>query len=767
MMRKIFTLKSAAALLCLTATTAVQAQIRAPQQITPDLKVWKAEAMTATDNLVPLKAENMVFAGSDGVARAASRTEESDFQFGIVPEGGYAVVYKCLSNAEEVTIPDVITYEGKTYPVQRVYKQSFAARTKLKTVNFGKNIKVIETGAFLACNALTTLNLNEGLLEIQETAFQMFLKNIKSLTLPSTVETIGERAFAGCALTGEFIINKSLKNIGAGAFAGNKITGFYINENGNDWFSSKEGVLYTKDGQSLVVFPPALVEATLTIPEGTVKLAPYALSNCSAVTKVILPESLNEIGDFAFRSCNLSEFNVGKNITHIGQGVFQANKNLKSITLDPANTSFTLTDGMLVDKAAKSLIAVRYDITDINVPAGVETIAPYLCYDNQNVTSFAAPVSTKVIGDNAFYKCQSLTTPQFPGIVSIGHSAFSNTAKIETLIFPSTLRTLGDYSFCASAALKEVKLPEGVDSIGGASFQNCKKLEKANIPSTAKKMGDVMFYGCSMLGELTLSEGITYLPANMAYGCEKLYFCTIPSTVKTIGAGAFSFSWLQEVHLPDGLQKVGNAAFQLCPLKSIEIPNSVVEIDDFGFSLTNATSITCGTGLKRLGNFAFQGNKKAATISLNEGLQEIGFKALYSEQLISHIVIPSTVTTLGDSALIMTPLKVLENRALTPQKVATSIVGMPIKLDWNPTPHELYDSCELSVAKESINAYSTANVWKQFKKIKAFNAVENVDNDDAEIVEIYSIEGYRRDRLMPGINICRYSNGKTRKVISK
>lgn len=206
---------------------------------------------------------------------------------------------------------------------------------------------------------------------------------------------------------------------------------------------------------------------------------------------------------------------------------------------------------------------------------------------------------------------------------------------------------------------------------------------------------------------------------------------------------------------------------QLCPLKNINVPNTVVEIYDFGFSLTNATYIKCGKGLKRLGNLAFQGNKRAATIELNEGLQEIGFKALYSEQLISDFVIPASVTTIGDSALIMTPLRKLTNRSSVPQAIATSIIGMPVKLDWNPTPHELYDSCELCVPESALEAYKAAPVWRQFKKITGFAGVNNIDDENAEIVKIYSIEGYRRDRLMPGINICRYSNGKTRKVFSR
>ena len=52
-------------------------------------------------------------------------------------------------------------------------------------------------------------------------------------------------------------------------------------------------------------------------------------------------------------------------------------------------------------------------------------------------------------------------------------------------------------------------------------------------------------------------------------------------------------------------------------------------------------------------------------------------------------------------------------------------------------------------------------------EINVAEGVNNIDDENAEIVEIYSIEGYRRDRLMPGINICRYSNGKTRKVFSR
>lgn len=511
---RISTLKTAAVLLCMGATAGAAAQIMAPAQITPDMVDTRHFSPQTAEEFVPVNTEYLVNTDAFGMARTSTRETGAEFQFALQPGANYAILFKCLSTAEEVTIPD-----------------------------------------------------------------------------------------------------------------------------------------------------------------GTVKIAPYALSNSTKVKKINLPESLKEIGNFAFRSCNLQDITLGKNLTTLGYGVFQGNASFNAINLDAANTAFTVSNGMLVHKASKTLVAVTANTKELSVPAGVETIAPYLLYANKNITKLDAPQSTK--------------------------------------------------------------------------------------------MGDVMFFECAVLGEINVAEGVTYIPDNMAYGCTKLYFFTFPKSLKRIGKGAFSFSWLQEANLWEGLEKVGSSAFQLCPLKNINVPNTVVEIDDFGFSLTNATYIKCGKGLKRLGNLAFQGNKRAATIELNEGLQEIGFKALYSEQLISDFVIPASVTTIGDSALIMTPLRKLTNRSSVPQAIATSIIGMPVKLDWNPTPHELYDSCELCVPESALEAYKAAPVWRQFKKITGFAGVNNIDDENAEIVEIYSIEGYRRDRLMPGINICRYSNGKTRKVFSR
>ncbi len=289
------------------------------------------------------------------------------------------------------------------------------------------------------------------------------------------------------------------------------------------------------------------------------KIAPYALSNSTKVKKINLPESLKEIGNFAFRSCNLQDITLGKNLTNLGYGVFQGNASFNAINLDAANTAFTVSNGMLVHKASKTLVAVTANTKELSVPAGVETIAPYLRYANKNITKLDAPQSTKTVGEYAFYNCPSLAQVQIPGAVTLESSSFWHAVKLQSINFPSSLRTIGPYSFCGSG-LKEAIIPEGVDSIGGAAFQRCDSLLKASTPSTATKMGDVMFFECAVLGEINVAEGVTYIPDNMAYGCTKLYFFTFPKSLKRIGKGAFSFSWLQEANLWEGLEKVGSSA---------------------------------------------------------------------------------------------------------------------------------------------------------------------------------------------------------------
>lgn len=744
-------------------------QILAPAEIPTDAVVKRVNPAIEPTRL---SAESFELVNVDdsgvftGNKTLSTRADDNDipegFQMALNLQTGEAWVTKCTATGAEVTIPDQITVNGKTWPVTVIYNKAFSGLNAMTTVNFGKNIKYIDTQAFIVCMKLTTVNMNEGLVEIGPQAFSTFCSAIKSITLPSTVETLGEKCFSGTGITGEFIINKSLKNIGAGAFSGKKISGFYIGEQGNDYFTSLDGVLFTKDETSLVVYPPALIEAEMTLPSNIKKLAPYCFAYCTTLKKITLPEGLTAIGEYAFRGCNLQEFTIGKNVTDLGYGVFQDNKSLNTITIEAGNTSFTSTNGMIIGKANKTLLAVPYNITEVNIPEGVDTVGDYTCYGNANVVSVTAP-SVKVIGTSAFSGCSGLTKIELSAIDSIATYGFSKCGAVEKVTFPATLKALGNYVF-SNSGVKEVSFQDGLQSMGFGVFMQS-QIETCNIPGTVKNLGESLFYQCPNLANLKLNEGMPYIPGTLAYGCEKLYFLDFPSTIKYVGNAAFGFSWLQLAELPEGVTKVGDGAFQLAPLHYIDLPNSLEEIGNIAFSITNAEYIKCGSGLKSVGSNCFQSNRQAKTITLNEGLESLGMRALYGEDGVSEITIPASVVNIGDSLLLNTKLPKLINLSPVPQKLNSIITGI-----YNPYPTvtPIYDSCTLYVPAGTKEAYMQAPYWKLYDNIIELEGsdVRDLEHEETvKIVKIYNTSGCLLEELQEGLNICIMSDGTVKKEI--
>lgn len=103
---RISTLKTAAVLLCMGATAGAAAQIMAPAQITPDMVDTRHFSPQTAEEFVPVNTEYLVNTDAFGMARTSTRETGAEFQFALQPGANYAILFKCLSTAEEVTIPD-------------------------------------------------------------------------------------------------------------------------------------------------------------------------------------------------------------------------------------------------------------------------------------------------------------------------------------------------------------------------------------------------------------------------------------------------------------------------------------------------------------------------------------------------------------------------------------------------------------------------------------------------------------------------------------
>ena len=272
------------------------------------------------------------------------------------------------------------------------------------------SIKTIGDKAFYSCDGLTDIRIPKG------------------------TETVGEEAFADCGALKSVKLPDSVTSIGDGAFNSCKsLASITVDEN-NKSFLSKDGVLYDKKQESLVLFPAAIDIESYTIPNGVKTIGNYAFASCKLLTGVTIPDSVTYIGEHAFWGCKsltsitipksvtsiekyaftsctaLTSITIPESVTSIGYNALDNCKSLTSITVDENNKYYSSKDGVLFNKDRTVLI---------------------LYPGSNNRKSYIIPDSVTTIEDGAFESCEFLTGILIPdSVTSIEPNSFP---WIETL----------------------------------------------------------------------------------------------------------------------------------------------------------------------------------------------------------------------------------------------------------------------------------------------------------------------------------------------
>ncbi len=208
----------------------------------------------------------------------------------VTHSGGYTGAYNSYSGT--VVIPETVTYDGITYTVTSIGSYAFRASTGLTSV-----------------------------------------------TIPNSVTTIAREAFDGCTGLTEITIPNSVTSISGGAFGGcSGLTKFEVAE-GNEYYCSVDGVLYSKDMTTLVLFPLASpLLPSFAIPESVTTISSSAFDGCTGLTEITIPNSVTTIGASSFYNCSkLTEIAIPGSVTSIGNDAFYGCSGLWSIS----NTSKT------------------------------------------------------------------------------------------------------------------------------------------------------------------------------------------------------------------------------------------------------------------------------------------------------------------------------------------------------------------------------------------------------------------------------------------
>ena len=131
----------------------------------------------------------------------------------------------------------------------------------------------------------------EGITEI---AYGMLYQtSITEIIIPESVQIIGNYSFYGSTLKGSIRIPKNTTSIGSNPFMSTQVTEIIVDER-NTAFKSVDGVLYSKDGKTLKVYPPLTTTEYYEVLDGVTTIASYAMQGLDA-KQMKLPETLQTI----------------------------------------------------------------------------------------------------------------------------------------------------------------------------------------------------------------------------------------------------------------------------------------------------------------------------------------------------------------------------------------------------------------------------------------------------------------------------------------
>ena len=397
---------------------------------------------------------------------------------------------------------------------------------EITSITFGKNLSEIGPSAFFNCDDLNEIKLSdendeyvyvdgclirrsdntlvlglasavipETVVSIGDYAFA-YRKNLSEIAIPSSVTAIGSYAFANCENLKTIEVSQSVKSIQSCVF--------------------KNCVSLTKaTWRTLVSVPDSVFENCSALADvklsNVAKIGERAFSGCIGLKEIILPQSLTEIGEYAFNKTALSSITLPQSIDKVGNGWFSDCKYLETVNFDGK-----------IKEIGESAFSGCISLKNIEIPSSVVSI-----------------------GNSAFYGCTSLKNIEIPSsVVSIGNAAFSGCSALSEVLFNEGLKAIGEEAFSACKSLSNVQWPLSLEEIGRCAFAGT-SFPEIYVPRSIKQGLDIFARSRgtrSMLNSTTL---------------DSLIDDFIPNSIDTLEYAALKWSHYKPVVMTDIMDRLG------------------------------------------------------------------------------------------------------------------------------------------------------------------------------------------------------------------
>lgn len=386
---------------------------------------------------------------------------------------------------------------------------------------------------------------------------------------------------------------------------------------------------------------------TAIVEEGVTRIGNYFFRNSYSLSSITLPESVTEFGTSA----------LNKSALGVSRTIYAPPGSYTETYCNENNLTFQASSGTTGD------CTWRLEGTVLTI-SGNGAMAD--CVYDEDKEKFILPWGDKItkviieegvteVGKAAFYKCGSLKEVVLPeGLTTIKPGAFYECKKLETVVFSEGLTTIGEHAFEGCTGLKEIDLPEGLTLIDSSAFCNCTNLSSVKFPESLNKIGGYAFENCESLTSLTIPENTATINSCAFRGCSNIKELYVYNKTCKLG-WAFMYTSLNGMtvygYLNSTAQSFVNDNKDTYSITFVQLKEYSKTGECF-YELDGTTLRIYGNG--KMGdytyNFPAPWGKNITSLTIENGVQNVGSYAFTGCKQITEVILPGSVTELGEYA---------------------------------------------------------------------------------------------------------------------
>lgn len=573
------------------------------------------------------------------------------------------------TNLKNFVIPDGVTF---------IDQYCFYSCESLESIEIPNGVLGIGKAAFYMCNSLKSVDIPEKVTYIDEWTFG-WSDSIESINLPESIEYINDFAFYGCSGLKELKLGKNIKGIGACSFVSCPELEVVLDEE-NESFKMEEEALYSANMERLIWTSPSK-SGSFRIPSTVKEIDPGAMSMCSKLTRVIIPRGVSAIRDNLFWGCtSLISVTVPSSVKIIEQYAFDECESLKTVYFAGAMSKWN-------DIEKEN--GWDYGVGDLKVECITSDELVFILSDDNS------SYSVKGIDESVYGEIIIPSTYKGLPVTTICDKAFYMCTELQIVNISDGITNIGDYAFFGDQNIRIISVPKSVDHIGMFAFDKYSngivRIDEEN-PSYYTADGCIietetgtLIVCCRYYYTVPLGKNIKSI-ADYAFFGNLSTLEVIPNDVEHIGKFAFANNHnLIHFLITGNVKSIGEGVLSGCnSLKRIAIAGCE------NYKVNNGCLIEVETKTVMATSNDF-------VIPTDGSVTKIGNYAFYDRSAIENIVIPDSITSIGDNAFAGSGIKEIE----IPESVEQIGEGA-------------FDDCENLIAIHGVAGSVAESVAKQY-----------------------------------------------------